>query len=66
MIDIGTRFMSRGNHPKECIVIERYTTTDSKGNVVKVSYAAVHKLCGQNVTERDIPESTIVRGMING
>ena len=66
MIDIGTRFISRGNHPKECTVIERYTTTDSKGNVVKVSYAAVHKLCGQSITDYDIPESTIMRGLIKG
>ena len=62
-IGIGTEFLTRGNHPRKCKVIDIHTTTNSAGQVVKVTYVAEHEFLNQTLVEYDIPEATIIRGM---
>jgi hypothetical protein len=62
-IGIGTEFFTRGKYPRKCKVIDVYTTTNSAGIVVKVTYVAEHEFLNRTILEYDIPEATIIRGM---
>ena len=63
-ISIGTEFMSRGNHPRKCTVVDIYKTYNAAGELIKITYAATHDFAGQTVTEHDIPAATIIRGLV--
>jgi len=65
-IKIGTEFTTRGKHPRICQVVDIHKTYNYLGDLVKTRYVAVHDFMGQAVIERDIPATTIKRGMING
>ena len=60
----GTRYMTRGKHPLECTVQDVHTTRNLKGEVVKIRYVATHLFCGQVVTDNDVVDTTIARGLI--
>lgn len=61
---IGTKFMTRDRFPKECTVTDILTTRNSRGEVVGITYEAVHEFCGQRVTDRNVCQVTIARGLI--
>jgi hypothetical protein len=61
MIAIGTKYKNRKG--QTCTVTDIHTTTNTAGEVVRVRYVAAHEFCGQNITERDIPETTILRAL---
>lgn len=63
--NIGTKFKSGGKCARECEVIDIYKTYDSKGELVKVRYVAVHTFLGQQVTDYDVCQTTIDRGLIS-
>lgn len=65
-IKIGQEFKTSGKHPRVCTVTDIHKTYNNAGELVKTSYVAVHELAGQIVTERDIPATTILRGIIRG
>ena len=62
---IGTKFMTRGKHARLCTVIDIWRTYNVDGELVRLSYVATHEFMGQTVTERDIPEATIARGLVD-
>lgn len=59
----GTKFMSRGKHPRVCTVTDVLTTTNLAGEVVKVRYVATHEFAGQTITDYDVCDTTIARGI---
>lgn len=61
---IGTKYHSRGKHPKECTIIDILKTFNSKGELVQIRYVAIHTVLGQTVTDRDVVETTIAMGLI--
>lgn len=61
---VGTKFITRGKHPKECEVVDIHVTRNLQNEVVKVRYVAVHKLLNQNVFDYDVVSATIARGII--
>jgi hypothetical protein len=63
-IAIGTTFLSGGKNKKLCTVNEIFKTYNSRGELVKVRYSAIHLFMGQTVTEHDIVETTILRGLV--
>ena len=61
-IEIGTKFIDRRGKGKKApvqTVIDIYTTTNSKGKVVKRVYVCSHELLGQEVVNYDVPAATI-------
>lgn len=64
MYAIGTKFMTRGKAPRECTIVDIHTTTNSAGEVVKVRHVATHAFLGQTITDYDVCDVTIARGLI--
>lgn len=60
---IGTRFRTRGKHPRICTVTDLLTTTNHAGQVVHHRYVATHEFAGQTITDRDVVETTIAMGL---
>jgi hypothetical protein len=64
-IKVGTKFIRRGTKRKDIeTVIDIHTTTNLKGEVVKVSYVSTHIFMGQVITNYDIIGTTILRGLV--
>jgi hypothetical protein len=62
---IGEQFIRRSSKRKDVeTIIDILTTTDSKGDVVKIRYVALHNFCGQPVIDNDVLQSTITMGKI--
>ena len=59
----GTRFKTRGKHPKECEVIDIHTTRNIAGDIVKTEYHCQHDFLGQKITHNECAV-TILRGLI--
>lgn len=60
---IGTRFTTRGKAPRESVVVDQLTTTNSKGEVVRESYVTSHEFCGQQILGHDVCDTAIARGI---
>lgn len=63
---IGTTFRTRHRHPRFCTVVDRYTTTNEKGEIVNRRYVCTHEMLGHIVTDYDVPDATIALGLTNG
>ena len=61
---IGKQYLTRGKEPHLCTVIDKHTTTNSVGEVVKVRYVSVHDFMGQKLVSRDVVRTTILRGEV--
>lgn len=66
---IGTQYAARRasnnrSHPVICEVVDQLTTTNSRGEVTRVAYVTAHMFCGQLVTESDVVDITIARGLL--
>lgn len=61
---IGTKFKSRGFHPKECRITDILRTYTDAGELVRVRYVAVHEFMGQQVVDHDVCDTTIATGLI--
>ena len=61
---IGTKFATRGRHPRTCTVVDIWRTFNVAGELVRIGYVATHEFMGRTVLERDIPETTIAMGEI--
>ena len=48
---IGTKYRPVRKHTYDCVVTDVLTTTNSKGEIVKIRYVAEHEFCGQVVTD---------------
>jgi len=62
---IGQKFKTRGKQKHICTVTDIYKTYNSKNELVRVRYAAVHEFLGQQVTDHNVTETTIAMGKIN-
>lgn len=62
---IGTRFNSRGKNPRECTVVDIFTTRNNAGDVVKIRYVAEHEFLGNTVKDYDVGDATIAMGLIS-
>lgn len=60
---IGTQYMSRGKHPLLCTVVDHLTLTNSKGEIIRVSYITEHLFLGQIVKTHDVVDPTIAMGL---
>lgn len=60
----GQRFKTRGKHPLICTIVDIHTTRNSAGHLVRFAYVATHEFCGQTVTDRDVCEVTVARGLL--
>jgi hypothetical protein len=60
---IGTKFKSRGKHPRECTVVDIFKTYNSKDELVSVRYVAEHQFMGQTVTDTNVLHTTIAMGL---
>ena len=61
---IGTQYSTREKHAKVCTITEQLTTTNSKGEIVAIRYLSSHEFCGQQVTNSDVLDTTIARGLL--
>lgn len=61
---IGQQYKTMGKHPKICTIIDIHKTYNSNGEMVKLSYVSQHEFCGQMLTDNDVVETTIARGLI--
>lgn len=60
---IGFTFTMNNKRKDVCTVIDHYTTTNSKGEIVDFRYVCVHQFMGQMVTDRNVCHTTIVRSV---
>ena len=60
---IGQQYRTQGKAPRLCTVTDILRTYNAAGNLVQLSYVATHDFMGQQVTERDVCETTIARGI---
>lgn len=65
MFPIGTKFKTQGKHPRLCTVVDIWKTYNSNNELVHVRYVATHEFMGQIVTDYDVVETTIKRGLTN-
>ena len=61
---IGTQYKPVGKHTKVTTVIDQLTLTDSKGEILRVSYLTQHEFLGQTITNHDVCDTTIARGLL--
>ena len=62
--NIGTQYKTCGKHPRLCTVIDILRTYNSAGELVKTRYVATHEFLGQTITDSDVPETTVARGLV--
>ncbi|WP_045861605.1 hypothetical protein [Teredinibacter purpureus] len=60
----GTKYKTRGKHPRICTVKDVHTTYNLEGVIVSISYLSTHEFLGQTVMDRNVCESTIAMGLI--
>lgn len=61
---IGTKYKTRGKHPKICTVTDFLTVTNLKGEIVKTYYESTHEFCGQTVKNHEVSKTTIAMGLL--
>jgi len=60
---IGTRFALRGKGSRLATVVDVWRTYNLAGELVKLRYVATHEFAGQTVTDSDVVDTTIARGL---
>lgn len=60
---IGQQFTTRGKHPRLFTVTDILKTYNSKGELVRIRYEATHEFLGQTITDCDVCDTTIARGL---
>lgn len=61
---IGTKYKTRGKHPRECTVIDVHKTYNHKNELVKTTYVSEHLFLGQRLVTHDVVKTTIAMGLI--
>jgi hypothetical protein len=62
---IGTQYMPMRKNTYVCTITDIHKTYNNNGDLVKTTYLATHEFCGQTITESDVNETTIARGIDN-
>jgi hypothetical protein len=65
LFKVGTTFKPLGKNQQVHTVTDILTTRNLAGELVQIRYVSTHAFCGQVVTNRDVVEPTISRGLIN-
>ena len=60
---LGTIYMASGKAANLCTITDTHTTHNVAGELVKTRYVASHVFLGQTVTESDIVDVTVARGI---
>lgn len=60
---VGTKYKTRGKHPRVCTVIDILKTYNMAGEMVSLRYVSQHEFAGQVVIDRDVVETTIAMGL---
>lgn len=60
---IGTQFVPHGRARRLCTVTDYLVTRNTAGEIVRTCYVATHEMMGQIVTDDDVCELTIARGI---
>lgn len=50
-------------HTYLCTVVDIYKTYNGANELVKIRYVATHEFMGQTITDYDVIETTIARGL---
>lgn len=61
---IGQKYKTMGKHPRICTIVDIHKTYNVKNEMVKLRYVSQHEFCGQIITDYDVVEATITRGLI--
>ena len=61
---IGQQFMTRCREPHLCTIIDVHKTYNAAGELVKYRYVATHEFMGQTLTDCEVPEAMVARGII--
>ena len=62
---LGKQYKPRGRkHPKLCTVVDVLKTYNKDGELVRTRYVSEHEFLGQTVIDRDVCETTILRGEV--
>lgn len=62
---LGTKFVKVGRkNQTPWVVIDYLETTNRKGEIVQVRYVAETTFLGQKMTDNDVCETTIARGIL--
>jgi len=61
---IGARFTTKHKVPMHCVVTDILKTYNSRNELVSIRYVATHQFLGQTVTDYDVVETTIARGLV--
>jgi len=64
-VKIGTKYKTRGKHPRTCTVVDILKTYNSKKDLIKIRFVSEHEFCGQKVTNNDVVLPTILMGLID-
>ena len=63
--EIGMKFSRKvGKRTQEETIVDIYTTTNGKGEVVRICYACAHEYMGQMVVDHDVCQATIARAVL--
>jgi hypothetical protein len=62
---VGTKFQTRGKHPKECVITDILKTYNLLGELVEIRYVARHVFMGQTIIDRNVCATTIAMGLIH-
>ena len=63
--EIGTQYYPVRKHTYLVTITDRLTTRNEAGEVVKTCYVGTHQFMGQTVTDYDICDTSIARGLDN-
>lgn len=61
---IGQKFHPVRKIKMICTVVDILQTYNSKNDLVKIRYVSEHQFLGQIVTDNDVLETTIARGLL--
>lgn len=61
---IGTRYYTGGKDKRLCTVVDFWRIYNSRDELVSYRYVATHEFMGQMVTEYDVVDVTIAKGII--
>lgn len=60
---IGQQYKTRGKHPASCTVVDIHRTYNNAGELVKLRYVSTHEFMGQTLTDYEVVDATIARGI---
>lgn len=61
---VGTKYKPVRKHAAVCEVTDFLKVTNLAGDVVRTYYMTTHDFCGQRVTETEVCDTTIARGLL--